>query len=175
MRGSRGRGGATMRGRLIRRKNSDIVPLDSARPDLTLGIVGTGVMGRGIAQIAAQAGIRVVLYDTREGSKTKGEINEFFMGEQNPILLVIPPLVLHGMKGIGIEPAYHDKVFGVFEKLHAGTEGAGMGLAIVKRILEARGGRIWIESSGEGAGATICFTLPGEPAVAAIAAAGGKR
>jgi len=49
---------------------------------------------------------KVVLYDTREGSKTKAEINEFFMGEQNPILLVIPPLVLHGMKGIGTEPAY---------------------------------------------------------------------
>ena len=49
---------------------------------------------------------KVVLYDTRDGSKTKGEINEFFMGEQNPILLVIPPLVLHGMKGIGTEPAY---------------------------------------------------------------------
>ena len=49
---------------------------------------------------------KVVLYDTREGSKTKGEINEFFMGEQNPILLVIPPYVLHGMKGIGTEPAY---------------------------------------------------------------------
>jgi 3-hydroxybutyryl-CoA dehydrogenase len=41
------------------------VPLDTQRPDLTLGIVGTGVMGRGIAQIAAQAGIRVMLYDTR--------------------------------------------------------------------------------------------------------------
>jgi 3-hydroxybutyryl-CoA dehydrogenase len=41
------------------------VPLDPERPDLTLGIVGTGVMGRGIAQIAAQAGVRVVLYDTR--------------------------------------------------------------------------------------------------------------
>jgi 3-hydroxybutyryl-CoA dehydrogenase len=41
------------------------VPLDADRPDLTLGVVGTGVMGRGIAQIAAQAGIRVVLYDTR--------------------------------------------------------------------------------------------------------------
>jgi 3-hydroxybutyryl-CoA dehydrogenase len=41
------------------------MPLDIQRPDLTLGIVGTGVMGRGIAQIAAQAGIRVVLYDTR--------------------------------------------------------------------------------------------------------------
>jgi 3-hydroxybutyryl-CoA dehydrogenase len=41
------------------------MPLDIQRPDLVLGVVGTGVMGRGIAQIAAQAGIRVVLYDTR--------------------------------------------------------------------------------------------------------------
>lgn len=41
------------------------MPLDISRPDLTIGIVGTGIMGRGIAQIAAQAGIRVLLYDTR--------------------------------------------------------------------------------------------------------------
>ena len=49
---------------------------------------------------------KVVLYDGRDGSKTKGEVNEFFMGERNPILLVIPPFVLHGMKGVGTEPAY---------------------------------------------------------------------
>jgi dTDP-4-dehydrorhamnose 3,5-epimerase len=49
---------------------------------------------------------KVVLYDDREGSRTRGEVNEFFMGEHNPILLVIPPFVLHGMKGIGSEPAY---------------------------------------------------------------------
>jgi dTDP-4-dehydrorhamnose 3,5-epimerase len=49
---------------------------------------------------------KVVLYDRREGSKSRGEVNEFFMGEHNPILLVIPPHVLHGMKGIGTEPAY---------------------------------------------------------------------
>lgn len=49
---------------------------------------------------------KVVLYDGREESPTRGEINEFFMGEKNPILLVIPPRVLHGMKGIGTEPAY---------------------------------------------------------------------
>jgi dTDP-4-dehydrorhamnose 3,5-epimerase len=49
---------------------------------------------------------KVVLYDTRESSATRGEINEYFMGDHNPILLVIPPLVLHGMKGIGTEPAY---------------------------------------------------------------------
>ncbi len=49
---------------------------------------------------------KVVLYDGRDGSPTRGQVNEFFMGEHNPILLVIPPLVLHGMKGVGTEPAY---------------------------------------------------------------------
>jgi dTDP-4-dehydrorhamnose 3,5-epimerase len=49
---------------------------------------------------------KVVLFDDRESSATRGEVNEFFMGEHNPILLVIPPLVLHGMKGVGGEPAY---------------------------------------------------------------------
>jgi 3-hydroxybutyryl-CoA dehydrogenase len=44
--------------------------LDPQRQDLVIGIVGTGVMGRGIAQIAAQAGIRVVLYDTRADAST---------------------------------------------------------------------------------------------------------
>jgi dTDP-4-dehydrorhamnose 3,5-epimerase len=48
---------------------------------------------------------KVVLYDRREGSPTRGEVNEFFMGERNMILLVIPPGVLHGMKGTGTETA----------------------------------------------------------------------
>jgi len=49
---------------------------------------------------------KVVLHDGRDDSPTKGETNEFFLGEKNPKLLVIPPYVLHGMKGIGTEPAY---------------------------------------------------------------------
>lgn len=49
--------------------------------------------------------MKVVLYDDREGSPTKGAVNEFFMGEKNPILITIPPMVWHGMKGIGTEPA----------------------------------------------------------------------
>lgn len=49
--------------------------------------------------------MKVVLYDMRDGSPTKGEVNEFFMGEQNPILITIPPGVAHGMKCIGTEPA----------------------------------------------------------------------
>lgn len=46
---------------------------------------------------------KVVLYDPREESPTQGEINEFFMGEHNPILVRIPPLVYHGFKNIGLK------------------------------------------------------------------------
>ena len=63
--------------------------------------------------------------------------------------------------GMGIEPRYQTKVFGLFEQLNPKGEGTGMGLALVKRIVELYGGRIWIESSGSGQGATILFTLPG--------------
>jgi len=62
--------------------------------------------------------------------------------------------------GIGINPLYHDKVFGLFNKLDQKTEGTGIGLALVKRIVEVHGGRIWVESSGIGHGASFCFTLP---------------
>ena len=48
---------------------------------------------------------KVVLYDGREGSPTHGEVNEFFMGQQNPMLLKIPPGVMHGFKGISQEMA----------------------------------------------------------------------
>lgn len=44
--------------------------------------------------------MKVVLYDSREDSRTHGEVNEFFLGEHRPILLQIPPLVYHGFKCI---------------------------------------------------------------------------
>jgi signal transduction histidine kinase len=62
--------------------------------------------------------------------------------------------------GVGIDPRYHQKIFGLFEKLDHGSEGSGMGLAIIKRIIEVHGGRIWVESEGVGQGSTFCFTLP---------------
>ncbi len=61
--------------------------------------------------------------------------------------------------GIGIEARDHERVFTLFEKLDPGTEGIGIGLALVKRIIEAHGGRVWVESDGPGRGSTFCFIL----------------
>ena len=61
--------------------------------------------------------------------------------------------------GIGIEPQYHERIFGLFNKLDPRAEGTGIGLALVKRIIEVHGGKIWVESEGMGKGATFCFTL----------------
>ncbi len=49
---------------------------------------------------------KVVLYDGREDSPTKGLVNEFFIGEDNPMLISAPPMVAHGFKAYGPEPAY---------------------------------------------------------------------
>ncbi|MBN2024615.1 MAG: PAS domain S-box protein [Pirellulales bacterium] len=62
--------------------------------------------------------------------------------------------------GIGIEPRYHERVFGLFDKLDARSEGAGVGLALVRRIVEVHQGRIWVESEGTGRGATFVLSLP---------------
>ena len=61
--------------------------------------------------------------------------------------------------GIGIDERYHETIFGLFNKLEARSEGTGIGLALVKRIVEVHGGRVWVESEGAGKGSRFCFTL----------------
>lgn len=73
-------------------------------------------------------------------------------GEDGPVYWV-------GDNGVGIDPEYHEKVFGLFERLSSQTEGTGIGLALVRRIVEVHGGRIWVESEGKGEGARFCFTV----------------
>lgn len=64
--------------------------------------------------------------------------------------------------GIGIAPKYHEQIFGLFNRLDPTIEGTGIGLALVKRIIEVHGGRIWVESQ-LGHGAEFYFTLKTEP------------
>jgi PAS domain S-box-containing protein len=60
--------------------------------------------------------------------------------------------------GIGIAPQYHERVFAPFQKLHLEIEGVGIGLALVKKIVEHHGGRVWVESEA-GKGSTFYFTI----------------
>jgi signal transduction histidine kinase len=70
------------------------------------------------------------------------------------------PIIFVRDNGMGIEPQYRERVFGLFEQLDSRMEGTGVGLALVKRIVEVHGGRIWVESAGPGKGSTFCLTLP---------------
>ena len=62
--------------------------------------------------------------------------------------------------GIGIKPEYLETIFGLFQQLDQTKQGTGLGLALVRRIIENQGGRVWAESDGPKAGSAFCFTLP---------------
>lgn len=81
------------------------------------------------------------------------EIGSFLETNKNQVVLFVRD------NGSGIDPKYHDKVFGLFEKLDAEAEGTGIGLALVKRIAEVHGGSIWFTSEGHEKGTTFCFTF----------------
>ena len=90
-----------------------------------------------------------------------------FMGDQTDPRIEIGhqgyekdmPIIYVRDNGVGIPMEFHDNIFGLFNKLDARSEGTGVGLALVKRIIEFHGGRIWVESE-PGKGTTFFLTLP---------------
>jgi len=79
----------------------------------------------------------------RIGARHEGEERVFFVQDN----------------GAGIDRHHQESIFGLFKKLDAKSTGAGIGLATIKRIINAHGGHIWVESDGVGKGSCFCFTL----------------
>ena len=87
------------------------------------------------------------------GPQTNPQITIGAKMEDNTLLCFVQD------NGIGVEKQYQNKIFNLFERLDQSTNGTGIGLALVKRIVEYHNGRIWIESAGENKGSTFFFTL----------------
>ncbi len=92
-----------------------------------------------------------------------------FMGDQPSPQIWIearaddnPQFVLVSVRdnGVGIDPRHTQRIFSLFERLDQRVEGTGIGLTLVRRIVEAHGGKIWVESEGLGRGSTFYLTLP---------------
>jgi PAS domain S-box-containing protein len=121
--------------------------------------------------VTVQPGLPTVLCDRRRMAEVLQNLLENainYMGDQ------AEPQILFGMReeageniffvqdnGIGIDEKYHQIIFGLFNKLDAESDGTGIGLALVKRVIEVHGGRVWVESEGEGTGSRFCFSVPG--------------
>lgn len=120
-------------------------------------------------RVDVQPGLPTVLCDRQRLSEVVQNLMENavkYMGDQTE------PKIQFGLRqehdrdifyvqdnGMGIDAKYHQNIFGLFNKLDVKSDGTGIGLALVKRIIEVHGGEVWVESDGCGAGSTFCFTL----------------
>lgn len=126
------------------------------------------LVDRGV-KFEIEAGLPVIRGDRRRLVEVVQNLVENaakFMGQQKDPVVRIGVRQIKGEtaffvsdNGIGIDPRHREKVFELFEKLTPQTEGTGVGLALVKRIVEAHGGKVWVESEGSGRGSTFFFTL----------------
>ena len=122
-----------------------------------------------VVKIVVEEGLPVVYADPvrlREVLENLVENACRFMGDQPAPRVEIGPLAGESCgfrvrdNGVGIAPEYQETIFGLFERLEPSIEGTGVGLAIVRRIVEVHGGRVWVESEGVGRGCTFCVVLP---------------
>ena len=124
------------------------------------------VMGPNLPTIAGDRIRLVEVFENLLGNAVK------FMGAQKAPRIEVSlregpePVIVVSDNGVGIDPKFKDRVFDLFERLDRSAPGTGIGLAIVKRVVEFHKGRIWVESTGvAGEGSRFCLTLPpaGDP------------
>lgn len=153
-------------GRLV--DTSEVIPFEDLAGE-AMDLVHGQLEARGVT-VLIQPGLPAVYGDRRRLAEVLQNLLDNaakYMGRQaNPRVEIGQRGEVNGKpvfyvrdNGIGIEPQHHERIFGLFNKLDPGTEGTGIGLALVKRVIEFHGGRIWVESE-PGIGSTFFFTLP---------------
>ncbi len=135
-------------------------------------LVAQQIAERGV-DLDVASDLPVVLVDRRQFLEVFQNLIENavkFMGDQGSPRIEIgvrpeePRAIIYVRdNGIGVEPRFHEQIFGLFNRLDQSAQGTGVGLALVRRIIEIHGGRIWVESEGTGHGTTFCFTVPLAP------------
>jgi len=147
-------------------------PVKIDMTELADGVVEllSGTLKQSRAQISVARDLPVVQGDPQRIRQVLQNLIENaikFVGNDGPPQIEIgaKKLLDHSVffvrdNGPGIAPRYRETVFGLFNKLVARSEGTGIGLALVRRIVEFHGGRVWVESADEGPGAVFYFTLP---------------
>jgi signal transduction histidine kinase len=156
---------------------SKIGRLATARQDVALGelaheaveVVGGQIAERRV-EVEVSPDLPVVSADRARLSQVLQNLVDNavkFMGDQQAPRIVIGSRQDGGQavcfvedNGIGIDRPYQERIFGLFERLDRKVEGTGAGLAHARRIVEAHGGRLWVESEGRGRGSTFCFVIP---------------
>jgi light-regulated signal transduction histidine kinase (bacteriophytochrome) len=121
------------------------------------------------AQVVVQAELPTVFCDRQRISVVLQNLVENavqYRGQQTDLLIQIGlreegirPVFFVRDNGAGIASEYHQQIFGLFNRLNVKVPGNGIGLSLVKRIIEEHGGRVWVESEGESTGSTFCFSL----------------
>lgn len=154
---------------LIQRRNAQLIvegPLPTAIGDppriaqLLANLVGNALKYNASAS-------PVVIIGRGEMCPSATASGAYFSTSRTPAWMTFPQVTLFVRdNGIGIDPRYHEQIFGIFRRLHTADEyeGTGAGLAICKKIVEGHAGRIWVESQ-PGQGATFYFTLPAAPVI----------
>jgi PAS domain S-box-containing protein len=119
------------------------IEIDQNMPDILADRIRIGEVFQNLIENAVKY-IGTPEHPTIEiGCLTNNGINQFYVKDN----------------GIGIKSEYFEKIFGLFDKLDSSSEGNGIGLAFVKRVIELHKGKIWVYSEGPGNGSTFFFTL----------------
>lgn len=129
----------------------------------------TGILREADVQVSVQPNLPTVICDRQRMTEVLQNLIENavkYRGDQTEPQIEIGLRNDEGRQvffvrdnGLGIDPRYHDNIFGLFNRLETNIPGTGVGLALVKRIVEKHGGHVWVESDGCGTGSTFCFTV----------------